>query len=267
MASSKLRAAVIQMNAGPNKTANIEQAFALTQQAIRRQAKLICLPEVFHFRGSARQLVRDHIAERIPGPSTRPFQELARAKQVHILLGSIYERLAGSRRLGNTSVLIDPQGRIAGRYRKRNLFHASLGSGHVEESRMFRPGRRQVSVKVGAFHIGLAVCYDVRFPKMFRDYAAAGCDVLSLPSSFTQQTGAAHWQVLVRARAIENLSYVLAPNQFGLDGKGMPTYGHSLIVGPWGDVLAEASGEKTAVLVATLDRKKVRHARSALPGV
>ena len=205
------------------------------------------------------------VAEKIPGETVDLFSNLARQNQAAILLGSIYELSRDQKKVYNTSVLINKAGRVLAKYRKKNLFHAQIGSVAVRESDLFTPGTRLASATLAGMTIGLSVCYDVRFPKMYGQYAKKGCSVLTIPASFTQKTGQAHWEVLLRARAIENFCYVLAPNQVGKDGQGVESYGNSMIISPWGEILARASGNKQEIIYAQIHQKTVRQAQEVLP--
>ena len=260
-----MKTAVIQLNATGNKEKNMQRALALTQKAIAREAKFILLPEAFHFRGKVdlRGGFRN-IAERIPGASTKPFMDMAKKYRVTILAGSICEKISEQKKICNTSVLIDPSGRIAARYRKMHLFNAMIGTTKVKESRLFRSGRKKAAAKIGPWRVGISICYDLRFPELYQAYARDGIEVLCVPSAFTKTTGQAHWETLLRARAIENLCYVLAPNQTGKDGRGITSYGNSMIVDPWGKVLARASGDKEEIIYAKLDKNFLQERRKIL---
>jgi len=261
-----MKTAVIQINAGSHKERNIKKALSLVRQAIKQKAKFILLPEIFNFRGKVD--VRKglmSIAENFPGPSTKPLMEEAKKHNVVILAGSICERIVGNKKVFNTSVLIDVQGRIAAKYRKIHLFDAVIGKTKLKEFQRFCRGRRMVLSKVGPWTVGLSICYDLRFPGLYQKYAHAGANVLCVPSAFTKTTGIVHWEVLLRARAIENLCYVLAPNQIGQDGYGISNYGNSMIIDPWGKILARASGNKEEIIYAHLDKKYLKERRKIFP--
>ncbi|HQP11113.1 MAG TPA: carbon-nitrogen hydrolase family protein [Candidatus Omnitrophota bacterium] len=262
-----MNVAVIQFNATANKGQNIQRALRLVRQAAGRGADFVLLPEVFHYRGipDSRRGYQD-MAESVPGTSLRPLMEEARQRKIYILAGSILEKIPGGRKAYNTSVLIGPQGRLLARYRKNHLFNAVIDGKTTNESKVFRPGTEKVIAKVGGWTAGISICFDVRFPEQYRWYAQQGAEILCVPSAFTKATGQAHWEILLRARAIENQCYVLAPNQVGRDGKGIPAYGNSMIIDPWGKILARGSGDKEQVLVARLDKKSVR-ARKNILGV
>ena len=260
-----MKTAVIQFNATDNKKKNVQRALGMVQRAAARGAEFILLPEAFHFRGKADPRKGfQKIAERIPGVSTVPFMDMAKRHKITILAGSVCEKISGKIKTYNTSVLIDPLGRIVARYRKIHLFNAAIGKKKINESQFFRPGSKKVMAKVGRWRVGLSTCYDLRFPDLYQSYARQGAEILCVPSAFTKVTGQAHWEELLRARAIENLCYVLAPNQIGKDGKGIDSYGNSMIVDPWGKILARASGDKEEILFARLDKDLLREKRKML---
>ena len=262
-----MKVALLQLQATEDKAANIAQAIAMSKDAISQKAKFILLPEVFNFRGDSRNkelFVR--MGERIPGLSVKAFVPLAQTHGVAFLLGSILEKAIGQHAY-NTSVFIDPLGEIFLKYRKIHLFDAHIGDKVIRESDSFLAGRRQSIVKVGGFRAGLSICYDLRFPDLYQGYARKGVEVLTVPSCFTKKTGEAHWETLLRARAIENLSYVLAPNQVGTDSRGMQAYGHSMIVSPWGEIIAEGSADKKEIIMGDINIEEVKRARAILPGI
>jgi len=263
-----MKIAVIQLDAKANKQNNIDRAVSLVKKAAAQKAKFILLPEVFSFRGRMKTpLQRRDMAENIPGISLRPLMELARQKKVFILAGSVLERVPGAVKVYNTSVLIDDRGKVIAKYRKRNLFDAVFGKKKVKESEQLLAGKRPALTKVGFFNVGLTICYDLRFPELYRSYALKGAHVLCVPSAFTKKTGQAHWEILLRARAIENLCYVLAPDQIGKDSRGVPSYGNSMIIDPWGRIVARASGHREQIIFAHLDKHEIMKARKILPSL
>ncbi len=261
-----MRVAVIQMNSGNNKEKNIKHAVAMVRKAIKGKAEFILLPEVFNFRGQG-NLKKNFasVPESFPGLATIPLMELAKKHRVSILAGSLYEKTSRKRKPFNASVLIGRDGSIAAKYRKVHLFDAQIGQKKVNESRIFSRGRRRVVADVGGWTLGMSICYDLRFPEFYQKYQQAGVDVFCVPSAFTLATGRAHWEVLLRARAIENLCYVLAPNQIGVDGSGVRSYGNSMIIDPWGKVLARASSNKEEIIYTKLDRKVLKRCKAMLP--
>ena len=262
-----MKVALLQYCAGPDKTANLSKALDLSREAIEKKAQFILLPEVFNYRGDGRdKVLLAHAAEEIPGPSTLAFASLAQKYKIPFLLGSIIEKVPQSLAY-NTSVLISLRGEIAAKYRKIHLFDACIGDKIVRESDTFKAGRRRRTVKVGEFRAGLSICYDLRFPRLYQDYARDGVEILTVPSCFTKKTGEAHWETLLRARAIENLSYVLAPNQTGADARGMQAYGNSMIISPWGEILARGSSGGEEIIFGEISIQEVRKARNILPGI
>jgi len=262
-----LKVALLQYCAGADKAVNLSTARAMSQEAIAKGAGFILLPEVFNFRGDGRNKeLFAQAAEKIPGPSVEAFVSLAKKHQTAFLLGSIIEK--APRNLAyNTSVFIDPRGEITAKYRKIHLFDACIGDKIVRESDSFLAGRRPTTVALGEFRMGLSICYDLRFPDLYQGYARRGVEILTVPSCFTKKTGEAHWEALLRARAIENLSYVLAPNQIGIDARGMQAYGHSMIISPWGEIIARGSAATQEIIYGEINMEEVKKARSVLPGI
>ncbi len=259
----RFTAAAVQLNAGADKAANLEKAESFVRVAATSGARLIVLPEVFLWRGP--QGGELAIAEDIPGAATTRLCALAKQLNVYLIAGSILERIDGNRRVYNTSILIEPSGEIRARYRKIHLFDIDLeGSVSIRESDTRLGGDSVVSVSTPLGTICMSVCYDVRFPELYRRSALDGAEIIAVPAAFTAKTGAAHWELLVRARAVENLAYVIAPNQIGAGTAGIASFGHSMIVDPWGQPLARA-GEEEGVIVAEIDREYQRQLRRQLP--
>ena len=258
-------AAAIQMNAGPGKAANLERAERLVRLGAARGANLVALPEVFNWRGKRNEQAA--AAETLDGQSLTLMSRLARELQIHIVAGSITEHVAGDSRCYNTSALIGPDGRQLVVYRKIHLFDVDLpGRVTVRESDAKLAGADVVTAATPLGAIGLSICYDLRFPELYRRLAFAGAQILSVPSAFTFPTGEAHWEPLIRARAIENQAYVIAPAQFGPNIYGYSDYGNSMIVDPWGRVLARASDQE-GVVVARIDLDYQERVRRELPAL
>jgi len=260
--SKPLRVALVQFSAGGDAAANMDRIERLLRRV--RSADLIVLPEVFALRGGHREYRR--AAEPVGGPLTQWLAGVARRRRAWVLGGSIIERAPGGPY--NTAVLVDRAGRVAATYRKIHLFEARLESGQViRERQTYRAGSEPVMATINGWRCGLAVCYDLRFPELFRHYSARGAHVLFVPSNFTQRTGKDHWETLVRARAIENQCFVAAPNQHGANPvTGVRSHGHSLAVGPWGEVLCEG-GTRDAVLAATFESAALRETRRRVPAL
>lgn len=265
---SKLRVALVQLAADQDVAANLERAGVLVRQTGESKPNLVALPEMFHYRGPVVGFRES--ATTLPGPLTEPFSELARSQGVWILLGSLAERSADPERPYNTSVLLDPGGAIAATYRKRHLFDVAIENGPSDhESARIMPGDSSVvAVMRGAadgtdVRLGMSICFDLRFPELYRELVAGGAVVLAVPANFTEATGRDHWEVLLRARAIENGAFVIAPAQCGAGG-GIQTHGRSMVVDPWGTVVAQAP-DGPGTIVADLDLDRVATVRRQLP--
>lgn len=263
-----MKVALLQLCASQDKAANLAQAIAMSQEALEKGAKFILLPEVFNFRGDSRNKEAfAQAAEKIPGPSVKAFIPLAKRYQASFLLGSIIEKASPHARAYNSSVFIDEHGTVAAKYRKIHLFDARIGDKIVREADSFQAGCRLATVKAGGFRAGLSICYDLRFPDLYQRYARKGVEILTVPSCFTKKTGEAHWEALLRARAIENLAYVLAPNQVGTDSRGMEAYGNSMIISPWGEILARGSSLGQEIVYGDIRIEEIDKARLILPGI
>jgi predicted amidohydrolase len=265
---SILRVALVQLAADADVAANLERAVALVGRAGERRPHLIALPELFLYRGPAAGF-RESATE-LPGPRTEPFAALARATGAWILLGSLAELSGDPERPYNTSVLLDPAGSVRARYRKRHLFDVAIEDGPSDrESARTTPGDEAVvatlaTVADGAdVRLGMSVCFDLRFPEHYRELARDGANVLAVPANFTEATGRDHWEVLLRARAIENGAFVIAPAQCGAGG-GILAHGRSMAIDPWGTVVAQAP-DGPGVVVAELELDRVERIRRQLP--
>jgi len=258
-------AAAIQMNAGPDKAANLERAERLVRVGAARGANLVALPEVFNWRGKRNE--QASAAETLDGESLALMSRLARELQIHIVAGSITEHVPSDSRCYNTSALIGPDGKQLAVYRKIHLFDVDLpGRVTVRESDAKLAGADVVTAATPLGAIGLSICYDLRFPELYRRLTFAGAQIISVPSAFTFPTGEAHWEPLIRARAIENQAYVIAPAQFGPNVYGYSDYGNSMIVDPWGRVLARAADQE-GVVVAPIDLEYQERVRRELPAL
>ena len=255
--------AAIQMSSGADKEANLARAAELVREAAARGAKLAVLPEVFSWRGPRH--AESGIGEDVPGPTTERLAALARETGLYLQSGSILERIDGDRRCYNTALLFSPAGEILARYRKIHLFDVDIpGQVKAHESEIRKPGGEAVVADTPLGRIGLSVCYDLRFPELYRRLSQGGAEILCIPSAFTFPTGSAHWEPLVRARAIENQCYVIAPDQYGTSPNGYRDWGSSVIVDPWGTVVARAR-EGDDVIVAGIDREYLARVRKELP--
>jgi deaminated glutathione amidase len=258
-----LKIALIQLNTGNNINKNIVNACSMVKESIEKGADFILLPELFNFRDSVTvEYLYNNIAESVPGKSLLPLMDMAKEFNVNILAGSIYERCNTSKKIYNTSVVINNKGRIICKYRKINLFKALIGNLVIDESSTFENGRNPVVCQINNWKIGLSICYDLRFPELYRNYFNQAVDIIVVPSSFTYSTGRLHWEVLLRARAIENYCYVLAPNQYGIDGNGAETYGHSMIVDPYGKVTNCLRNQEAGIVTDELKFTKLAERNS-----
>lgn len=265
MPSSPFTVAAIQMSSGPDEVANLQQASGFIDEAVAAGARLVVLPEVFGWRGPRAD--EDRHRQLIPGPTIDALAALARRHGIHLCAGSILETIPGDPRAYNTSCLLGPDGAILGLYRKIHLFDIDLpGQVTVRESDGRRPGEDVVVVATPLGTLGLSICYDLRFPELYRALSRAGAEILVVPSAFTFPTGAAHWETLCRARAIENQSWVIAANQTGTSPHGFADYGQSMIVDPWGAVVARA-GDGPGVVLARIDPAYTARVRRELPAL
>jgi deaminated glutathione amidase len=259
------RIAAVQMASGADKAANLATAERLVREAAARGASLVGLPENVAWMGPEAE--RNAAAEPLDGPTLARFSALARAESIHLLAGSVLETGAPGGLLYNTSVLFGPTGVRLAVYRKMHLFDVEVGDGQrYRESAAVAPGTDVVCTETPLGRIGLSVCYDLRFPELYRALSAQGAVLLIVPSAFTLMTGKDHWEVLLRARAIENEAYVLAPAQGGRHPGDRLTYGHALVVDPWGLVVACVS-EGEGLAVADMDLGLVERIRARLPAL
>ena len=258
----EIRAAAIQMSSTPDKGENLQTGERLIRSAVASGAELVALPELWSCHG-LENVYREN-AEPVPGPTTEFLGTLARELGVYVLAGSILEGVPGSNRLHNTSTFFGPDGELAAVYRKIHLFDVKAPDREYLESKTIAPGEKLVTAKAGVATLGLSVCYDVRFPELYRLLALRGAEVLAVPAAFTLQTGKDHWELLLRARAVENQAFVVAPAQWGQKADGRWTYGRSMIVDPWGTVLAQCP-DRDGYALATLDLDYLDRFRDEFP--
>jgi predicted amidohydrolase len=257
-----MRVAAVQLTSTADKERNRAAAGRLVRAAAAGGARLVVLPEMFNVLGEPEVLRAG--AEPLDGPTARWAGELARELGLWLVAGSFVEALPGQDRCANTSCLFDPDGRVRAVYRKAHLFDADVPGASLRESEVIRPGGEVVTALADGVRLGLSICYDLRFPELFRAQTLAGCRVLVLTSAFTERTGRDHWEVLVRARAVENLAFVVAANQVGATSPRLRWFGRSTIVDPWGVVLAQAPDRETYI-VADLDFAAQDALRAQLP--
>ena len=262
-----MRAAAVQLVSTADRDRNLAQAEALVRAAAADGATLVALPERFDVRGDPADYER--LAEPLEaGTATSWAGALARDLGIDLIAGSTSERRPGHEKLSNTSLHFGPDGELKALYRKVHLFDVQVGEVEYRESDSDEPGDELVvSEAQDGTRIGLSVCYDVRFPELYRILALNGALVLTVPANFTRTTGEAHWELLLRARAVENQAFVVAPAQAGEYPPGQPAYGNAMIVDPWGEVLARAPGEGETFVAAELDFERLADVRAKLPSL
>ena len=261
-----LRAACVQVNAGPEIEPNLQNAAEWGRRARAAGAQLIAFPENVASMAYGRDKIIARVRPEAEHPAVPFFADLAKETKAWILAGSLGIALDDGR-VANRSFLFADDGRIVGRYDKIHMFDVDLAGGEsYRESATYRPGDRAVVVPTPWGGLGMTVCYDVRFPQLHRALAKAGAAILTSPAAFTVPTGSAHWHILLRARAIETGCFVIAPAQVGTHDQGRQTYGHSLIVSPWGEVLADG-GTEVGFILADLDLDRVTNARRMIPAL
>jgi deaminated glutathione amidase len=257
---------LIQMRSGLSPQANLDAAVRLIEEAKNGGADYVLTPEMTNIMEVKRERLFATIVAEEQDPCLARLCELARAHRIYLHIGSLAIKVLPDR-AANRSFLIDPEGEIAARYDKIHMFDVDLANGEsYRESRSYRPGEIGVVADLPWGRLGLTVCYDLRFPALYRALAENGAAFISIPSAFTRQTGEAHWHVLIRARAIENGCFVFAAAQGGKHESGRETFGHSLIVDPWGRILAEG-GTEPGVVLAKIDPAEVAAARARIPSL
>ena len=266
MNAGAFKAAMIQMRSGFNPAANIDAAVRLIGEAKSGGADYVLTPEMTNILAAKREQLFAAVVEEETDVSLATLRELARRLGIFVHIGSLAIKISNER-AANRSFLVDPKGDIVARYDKIHMFDVDLADGEsYRESRNYRPGELAVLADLPWGRLGLTVCYDLRFPALYRALAEAGATMLAIPSAFTKQTGEAHWHALMRSRAIENGSFVFAAAQGGRHENGRDTYGHSLVVDPWGRIIAEG-GTEPGIVMAEIDLAEVAKARSRIPSL
>ena len=254
--------AAFQYDAGDNPDENKAIITDLTQSPEAHSSGVWCFPECALYRKRDKGPLH---SELLTGDSVTWFQNLATTHKKWLIVGSFFEQIETQKKLHNTCVVINPKGEIEQTYQKCHLFQCQLPNVNINESDQFDAGTEAKIVQIGPYKVGLSICFDVRFPKLYDVYAKQGCHVICIPSSFTTPTGKRHWHVLCRARAIETQCYVVAPNQCGIGANQVPTYGHSLMIDPLGAVISEGDSHSAQVIQATLNPNTVLSLREQLP--
>jgi len=264
---SRLDVALVQMRSGIDPKANLEDAIQLIREAAATGARFVATPETTHLVQKDATQAFAMMRTEADDPAIPAFSNLAKELGITLLIGSLAIKLE-ARRAANRSFLFGPDGALIARYDKAHMFDVGLGQGEsYRESEHYKPGECLVMADIDGAKLGLSICYDLRFADQYRALAKAGAQILTVPAAFTRTTGRAHWEVLLRARAIETGSYVMAPAQGGLHEDGRRTWGRSMIVGPWGDIVAQLDHDDPAILTATLDMAKVDDARRRIPAL
>ncbi len=266
MSAGTFKAAMIQMRSGLSPAANSDEAVRMIGEAKSAGADYVLTPEMTNILAVKREQLFSVVVEEEADPSLATLREVARKLGIYVHIGSLAIRISPDR-AANRSFLVGPKGDILARYDKIHMFDVDLAGGEsYRESRNYRPGELAVLADLPWGRLGLTVCYDLRFPALYRALAEAGATMLAIPSAFTRQTGEAHWHVLMQARAIENGSFVFAAAQGGKHENGRDTYGHSLIVDPWGSIIAEG-GTEPGVIMAEINPAEVASARARIPSL
>ena len=256
-----LTVAAVQMNSQESIDDNLDSAYKCIE-SMASTPNLIVLPELFNYR--SKKLKKAAYNESIEAQTISWLTLMAVQYNAMIIGGSMIE-LNNNQAFYNTSIVINASGDIVGKYRKIHLFDVDIGNKKIMESNLFNAGNRPLIVSIGQWRIGVSICYDLRFPELYRWYFKQGVDAVVIPSSFTTKTGTMHWHTLCRARAIENQMYVIAPNQTGIGAGNESTYGHSLIVDPYGRIMSEMNGEDTGTITAELNREILNELRENVP--
>lgn len=264
---TKFRAACVQMRSGIDRAQNTKEALSLIAEAAKDGAKFVATPEMTNVVDRNPRRMFENIAAENDMPEIAAFSAAAEANKIWLLAGSFAVKVADTR-AANRAFLFGPDGRVVAKYDKLHMFDVDLPNGESwKESAVYQPGPHPVLVDADEAKIGLSICYDVRFPRLYRTLAQSGATILCVPAAFTKQTGEAHWKTLLTARAIENGAFVIAPAQGGKHEDGRETYGHSLIIDPWGKVLAEAPGDEPCVISADIDLDRAFEARQRIPNL
>lgn len=267
MPDKAIRAAVIQLSSGDDKQENLSRVAALIGEAAEDGCRLALLPENFCFMGADEQAKLAAAEDQHDSPALRFLAGLARHHQMTLIGGTLALKTGDSDKIRNSCPLFNPSGDMIACYEKMHLFDVTLPEEKYRESDTVEAGVSPESADIDGWKIGLSVCYDLRFPELYRHYSSIGCNILSVPAAFTVPTGKAHWETLLRARAIENFSYLLAAGQCGSHPGGRKTWGHSMIVDPWGEVIAVKTDDSEGFIAADLSLDHLERIRAAIPAL
>lgn len=264
----RFTAACVQMTTGIDTQINLESATRLIERAARAGAQFIATPEMTGCMNIKAGDRRATIHLQSEDPLLKAFQDLAKDLNVTLLIGSLAFKAENDERMANRSCLISSEGSLIATYDKIHMFDVEVGDGQTyRESNTYRPGETAVLAETPHATLGLSICYDLRFPHLYRQLAQNGAQILTCPAAFTKVTGEAHWHTLLRARAIETGSYVIAPAQSGLHEDGRETFGHSLVIDPWGQIIAESTVYGEDVILAEIDTAEVEAVRGRIPSL
>lgn len=263
MGPETLRVGCVQLQVGAVRAENIERAGVLVARAARDGAEVVVLPEMWNAMGGE-DVLRENAEPPSGGISVEAMRGWAREHGVAIVGGSIMESRPGRDRLSNLCLVFDPAGDVVAEYRNLHMFDVDVGGQAYRESETKEPGDEIAVTTVTGWQVGLSICFDVRFPELYRALALRGAELITVPAAFTLHTGKDHWELLLRARAVENTCYVAAAGQWGVDVRGRSLYGRSMIIDPWGTVIAQAPDEDCAI-VATVERSRLASVRASLP--
>lgn len=261
-----MKIAAVQMVSTPSVERNLDTASRLVAQASAQGAQLVALPEYFCLMGQVDTDKLTVAEDPGHGPMQTMLSHTARHHGVWLIGGTVPLKTAAADRVYNATCVYAPDGSLAARYDKVHLFRFNNGTEEYDEGRVLQAGSEPVAFDAGAVRVGLSICYDLRFPELYRALMAPPCDLIAVPSAFTHTTGQAHWELLLRARAVENQCYVIAPAQGGRHENGRRTWGHSMVVDPWGEVIAVLP-EGEGVVTAELDAARIAQVRAQLPAL
>ena len=269
MGADVFTAACVQLCSGLDSAKNRSDAAALIEAAAAEGARFVATPEMTSLLDKKPRRLFDALPAREDVGLIKFFADLAERLCVHLLIGSMPVALSHQPRLAaNRSFLFGPKGQVLARYDKIHMFDVTLPNGETwKESAIYRPGEKSVCVKTALATIGLSICYDIRFPALYRSLAQRGAEILTVPAAFTRKTGEDHWEILLRARAIENGAYIVAPAQGGAHEDGRETHGHSMIIDPWGEVIAQLDHDRPGYCLAPIDLEKVKTTRQQIPNL
>ncbi|MBM3678325.1 MAG: carbon-nitrogen hydrolase family protein [Actinobacteria bacterium] len=265
MAAPELRVGCVQLNAGADPAGNAERVTPLVARAVRDGAELVVLPEMWNALGDD-DVLRAAAEPREGGLAVDAMRGWAREHGITLVGGSIMESRPGRERLSNLCLVFAPDGEVVAEYRKLHMFDVDVGGQSYRESDSKEPGDEIVGAELCGWQVGLSICFDVRFPELYRALALGGAELITVPAAFTLHTGRDHWELLLRARAVENGCYLAAADQWGVDVRGRSLFGRSMIVDPWGTVIAQAADEDCAI-VATVERSRLEAVRASIPAL